>query len=109
MKSLRVGIIGCGSIAESHVYAWRNSGVRVVAVCDVNSSLARSKAEKWRVPQWYDDVSRMVDSEDLEAVSVCTPPNARLGVVKPVAERGIHVVIEKPFAMSVDKAEKWLS
>ena len=74
MKSLRVGIIGCGSVAESHVYAWRNSGARVVAVCDVNSSLARFKAEKWRVPRWYDDVSRMVVSEDLDAISVCTPP-----------------------------------
>jgi len=106
LKSLRVGIIGCGSVAESHVYAWRNSGARVVAVCDVNSSLARFKAEKWRVPRWYDDVSRMVDSEDLDAISVCTPPNARLSVVKPVAERGIHAVIEKPFALSVEEAEK---
>ncbi|MEM1558364.1 MAG: Gfo/Idh/MocA family oxidoreductase [Thermoproteota archaeon] len=106
LKSLRVGIIGCGFIAESHVYAWRNSGARVVAVCDVNSSLARSRAEKWCIPRWYDDVSKMIESEDLDAVSVCTPPHVRLNVVKPIVEKGVHVAIEKPFAMSVEEAEK---
>jgi len=103
---LRVAVIGAGSIAESHVQAWRNVGAKVVAVCDKNASIAKSKAEKWRIPKYYEDVYNMVRGENLDAVSICTPPNVRLVVVKPVVEEGIHVVIEKPFAMSVEEAEK---
>ena len=103
---LRVAVIGAGSIAESHVKAWRNVGAKVVAICDKNASLAKSKAEKWRIPKYYIDVYDMVRGENLDVASICTPANVRLDVVKPVVEKGIHVVIEKPFAMSVIEAEK---
>lgn len=103
---LRVAVVGCGFVAESHIEAYRNVGARVVAVCDKNASLAESKAEKWGVPQYYDDVSKMIKEENLDVASICTPANVRLGVVKPLMENGMHVVIEKPFAMSVAEAEK---
>jgi len=104
--ALRVAVVGCGFVAESHIEAWRNVGARVVAVCDKNASLAQSKAEKWRIPRYYEDVSKMIKEEKLDVASICTPANVRLGVVKPLMENGIHVVIEKPFAMSVAEAEK---
>lgn len=105
---LRVAVVGCGQIAESHIKAWRNVGARVVAVCDKNASLAESKAEKWRIPQHYEDISKMIKEEELDVASICTPPNVRLDVVKFLMENGIHVVIEKPFAMSVAEAEKMI-
>jgi len=104
--SLRVAIIGCGFIAESHVQAWRNVGAKIAAVCDKNISLAKSKAEKWRVAQYYGDIYKMIREEELDAASICTPANIRLDVVKPLLEKGIHVVVEKPFAMSIAEAEK---
>ena len=103
---LNVGIIGCGHIADSHINAWKGAGARVVAVCDKNMAIARTKAVKWGISQIYEDASQMVKEESLNVVSICTPANVRLGVVKPIMEKGVHVVIEKPFAMSVDEAEK---
>ena len=103
---LRVAVVGCGQIAESHIKAWRNVGARVVAVCDKNAALAESKAKKWRIPHYYEDVSHMVREEKLDVASICTPANVRLVVVKPLMENGVHVVIEKPFAVSVAEAEK---
>lgn len=47
---------------------------KAVALCDKNSSLARYRAEEWHVPHWYDDVSRMVEVEELDVASICTPP-----------------------------------
>jgi len=103
---LRVGVIGAGYIAEEHVKAWKNVGAKVVAICDKNPSIAEYKAKKWRVPKYYIDVHDMIREEKLDVVSICTPANVRLEVVKPVVEKGIHVVIEKPFAMSVEEAQK---
>jgi len=103
---LRAAVVGCGQIAESHIKAWRNVGARVVAICDKNAALAESKAKKWRIPHYYEDVSHMVREEKIDVASICTPANVRLVVVEPLVENGVHVVIEKPFAMSVAEAEK---
>lgn len=105
-NQLQVAIIGCGFIAEYHVQAWRNVGAKIVAVCDKDVSLAKSKAEKWRITRYYGDIHEMIREENLDVASICTPANVRLDVVKPLLEKGIHVVIEKPFAMSVAEAEK---
>jgi len=45
--SLRVAIVGCGQIADEHLKAWRNVGAKVVALCDKNVTLAKTKAKKW--------------------------------------------------------------
>jgi len=85
---LRVAMIGAGFISDSHIQAWRNVGAKVVAVCDKNASIAKSKAEKWGIPRYYVDVYDMVREENLDVASICTPANVRLDVVKPVVERG---------------------
>lgn len=105
-SDLNVAIVGCGQISDSHIKSWREVGAKVVAVCDKDVSLAKSKAEKWGILRYYEDVSKMIKEENLDAVSICTPANVRLNVVKPIIESGVHVVIEKPFAMSVAEAEK---
>lgn len=105
-KPLNVAIVGCGYISEAHLEAWRNIDANIVAVCDKNVSIAKSKANKWRIPRFYEDVSKMVEAEDLDVVSVCTPANVRLSVVRPIVEAAVHVVIEKPFAMSVKEAKE---
>jgi predicted dehydrogenase len=105
-SSLRVAIVGCGWIADEHLKAWRSMGAKVVALCDKDATLAKTKAEKWGVQRYYKDVSRMVDSEKIDVASICTPPNFRLSVIEPLVEKGVHVVIEKPFAMSIPEAEK---
>jgi len=105
-SSLRVAIVGCGEVADYHIKAWKDAGAKLVAVCDKNVALAESKAKKWRIPHYYEDVSHMIREEKLDAASICTPANVRLLVVKPLVENGVHVVIEKPFAMSIAEAEK---
>jgi UDP-N-acetyl-2-amino-2-deoxyglucuronate dehydrogenase len=106
---LNVGIVGCGFIAEEHVKAWRNVGANIISICDKDASLLKSKAEKWGVKSCYDDVKAMAANEKLDAVSVCTSANVRSVVVEPLLEKGISVVVEKPFAMSVIEAEKMVA
>jgi len=103
--NIDVGIVGCGQVSDNHITAWRNVGANIVAVCDSNVSAARSKAEKWNISRYYGNVEEMIEKQKLTAVSVCTPAHVRLSVVKPLLEAGIHVVNEKPFAVSVSEAE----
>jgi len=104
-----VGIVGCGEISKAHLKAWSRLGdAQVNAVCDLNIQLAKDVAHKWRVPSFYQDFSQMLENEDLTILSVCTPPKVRSQVVLPAAERGIHVIVEKPFALTVGEADKML-
>jgi len=103
---LNVAIVGCGFIADSHIKAWRNIGAKIVAVCDRNAPIAKSKAEKWGISHYYEDLFQMIQKERLNVASICTPPTVRLNVAEPFMENGVHVVIEKPFAMSVDEAKR---
>ena len=50
----------------------------------------------------------MINSEKIDVASICTPPNVRLSVIEPLVEKGVHVIIEKPFAMSIPEVEKMI-
>ncbi|MBT2697187.1 Gfo/Idh/MocA family oxidoreductase [Bacillus sp. ISL-40] len=74
MKALKVGIIGCGSIAQHrHLpeYAF-NKHVELAAVCYINKERAAKVAEKYGV-KGYTSYEELLKSGEVEAVSVCTP------------------------------------
>jgi len=108
LTPLRVAIVGCGQVADEHIKAWKDAGAKVVALCDKNITLAENKTKRWGVKRYYKDVSHMVNYEEIDVASICTPPNVRLSVIGPLVESGVHVVIEKPFAMSISEAEKMI-
>ncbi|MGQ9722050.1 MAG: Gfo/Idh/MocA family protein [Candidatus Jordarchaeum sp.] len=105
-NDLHVAVVGCGHISDTHVEAWKRVGAKIVAVCDKNISVAESKSKKWGVSKYYGNVSQMIEEENLDVVSVCTPAHIRSEVVIPFIQNGINVVIEKPLALSVAEAEK---
>lgn len=105
----KVGIVGCGEISKAHLKAWNKlKDVRVTAVCDLNIQLAKDFANKWGVPSYYQDFITMLENEDFNILSVCTPPTVRSQIILPAVKRGIHVIVEKPFALTVSKANEML-
>jgi len=107
-KDLEVAVVGCGYVSDNHIRSWNNVGANVAAVCDKNVSAAQSKSREWEIPKYYESVSRMIKEENLDVVSICTPPQVRSAVVTPIMNKGIHVVIEKPLALSITEAEKMI-
>ncbi|HEX6681853.1 MAG TPA: Gfo/Idh/MocA family oxidoreductase [Candidatus Limnocylindrales bacterium] len=104
MARLRVGIIGCGLIAANHVTALRGiEGVEVVAVADVDAERAPEFARRHGVPRAYPGAEEMF-AEGLDAVTVCTPHAAHMDGVLAAARHGVHVLCEKPIALSLDDA-----
>ncbi|WOA60197.1 Gfo/Idh/MocA family protein [Bacillus mycoides] len=106
MNILKVGVIGCGSIAQyRHLPEYEaNPYVQIVAVCDSNKKRAKEVANKYGV-NMYTDYNELINCEELDAVSVCTPNDLHASISIVALQSGIHVLCEKPMATSKKDAE----
>ena len=102
MRTLRVGIIGSGGIAQgAHIPAYQKvESVEVVAACDINEATARKAAQEFRIPRVYTDYRKMLREEKLDVVSVCTPNAFHKAPAVAALQAGAHVHCEKPLAMN---------
>lgn len=102
---LRVGIVGCGKIADGHVEQVRAIGRgEVAAVCDHEPLMAEQLAVRWRVPGRYSDFAQMLACERLDVVHIATPPQSHVALARMAMEAGCHVFVEKPFALDAEGA-----
>lgn len=69
----RVGIIGCGSIANYHIQGWNGvDQVEVVALADPVAAAREEFGVRHGIAQRYEDFRQMLDAEALDIVSICT-------------------------------------
>lgn len=98
-QTLRIGIVGCGKIADGHVEQIRAIGRgEVVAVCDREALMAEQLAARMRIPARYTELSRMLAEQRLDVVHIATPPAAHVSIACEALAAGCHVFVEKPFA-----------
>ena len=114
---LRIGVIGAGAIARAHSVALTNlphlypelpKRVRLVAVADVNASLANALADRFGYERVAEDAAALIGAPDIDLVVACLPPTLNRDVVLAAAAAGKHVVCEKPMAASAAEAETML-
>jgi len=104
-ERIRVGLIGCGFISHQHGPAWGASpDAQLVAVCDQDEARARVRAAEWGVERVYADAAEMIERERPDAVDVVTRPETHSALVRLAAERGVHVLCQKPLAPSFEEA-----
>lgn len=111
-KKIRVGVIGCGSIAiTAHLPSLRqlSDRVDVVAVADIRPQVARQVAGMWDVGHWYGDYHELLRRDDIDAVTVCTPEFLHGEQVVAACRAGKHVLCEKPMADSLEAADAMLA
>ena len=104
---LRIGIIGTGWIAESHIESYlRMKDVKVVAMADLIPGKAEKFAKRYGVEgvTFYPDHKAMLDNEKLDAVSICTYNTQHAGPAIYALEKGVHVLLEKPFCVTTEEA-----
>jgi len=107
---LRVAIIGTGFGASVHVPGFRLvDGVQVVAVASAELERARALATRAGIAHAFDDFRRMLDEVQVDLVSIATPVYLHHEMVLAAAQRGIHVLCEKPLALSANQAEQMLA
>jgi predicted dehydrogenase len=102
MGEIGVGIIGTGGIAHSHALAYRSSAnkerARVVAVADIDEARAKEFAGNYGIECTYTDIDALLADDDVQAVSVCTPPFLHVDETCTALRAGKHVLCEKPVA-----------
>lgn len=95
----RIGIIGVGFGAKVHVPAFRSEGWDVRAICSRNPDRAAAAAHEADIPGIHVDPFELIQRDDLDAVSIATPPSAHCELSLAALRAGKHVLCEKPFAM----------
>lgn len=101
-NKLRVGVVGCGFIAQRvHIpsFVRLKENVAVQAVCDKNENLARETAKRYGIPKAYSDLDEMLSKEPLDIVDVCTPPEIHASLALKAIAYGCHILLEKPMAL----------
>ncbi|WP_432562266.1 Gfo/Idh/MocA family protein [Kineococcus sp. SYSU DK003] len=92
---LRVGLVGCGGIARSHGRAYTaNPRARLVAAHDVDPAATKKFAEEFGTAP-CDSLADLV-AQDVQLVSVCTPPGTHTATTIALLELGVSVLLEKP-------------
>lgn len=108
-RQLRVGVIGCGVIADPHLKALKRlQNAQIVALCDPVAEARSKMAAKYRVAATYSDFKEMFENQKLDVVHVCTPAQTHSEISIAAMKLGIHVFVEKPFALNAAEARKML-
>jgi predicted dehydrogenase len=110
MDKVKVGIVGCGNIAEAHLKALStNPSVELVAFCDVDLSRAETKAKTYGVSgaKIFNSAKEMINTTELDAVYFLLPPFAHGDEVFAI-RKGIPFFVEKPIELKLENARKIL-
>ena len=109
---IRVGIIGCGGIANGkHMPALKKvKDCEMVAFCDIIPERAEAAAKAYGTPdaKVYTDYKELLKDPTIAVVHVCTPNRAHSFITVDALEAGKHVMCEKPMAINSEEAKKML-
>jgi predicted dehydrogenase len=109
MSKTRFAIIGAGAISQAYSQAFQSyifkthDEVEVVGVADLRREVADSLGEVLNCPS-FDSHTALSHACELDAVVVCTPPASHPEICHHFIDRGVHVLCEKPFAITVKEA-----
>ncbi|UCC72382.1 MAG: Gfo/Idh/MocA family oxidoreductase [Gemmatimonadota bacterium] len=110
-KSVQVGIVGCGAIAQLvHLpLLQEKENVRVAAVCDQNLAKARLVAERFEIASVHSSVGRLLEDTSLDAVLVCTPNHLHAEQAEAALKAGTDVLCERPLGTSLEQVVQTLA
>ena len=107
---LRAGLIGCGGIARSHMRAYHQlEGVEVSAAAEIVPERLQAFGRTWGIEKLYCNYQVVLERENLDIVSVCTPPYAHCAPTVAAAASGVRgIFCERPMAMNLAEADQML-
>ncbi len=101
MKKVKIGIIGCGYMAQmAHIPCLKaNKNAEIVALCDFRENVTAELCQRWNIPDRTNSVDELL-AMDIDAVYVLTPVQWHLSNITAALKAGKQVFTEKPAAMS---------
>ena len=105
-KTFRIAFSGCGRISKNHFEAiGKIEGLELVAVCDADPERAAKAGAEWNVPH-FTSYERMLAEVKADVVAIATPSGLHPAQGVAAARAGLHVVMEKPMAISLTGADE---
>ncbi|NVM44854.1 MAG: Gfo/Idh/MocA family oxidoreductase [Candidatus Lokiarchaeota archaeon] len=102
--TLKIGLMGAGAFGTIHLEGFsKNPNCQLVAIASRTEEHAKAASEKFNVPKVYvgiDSWEKMLDNEELDVVSICTPNYLHAPIILKALERNCHIICEKPIAIS---------
>ena len=106
-KKVKIGIIGTGWIAASHIHEYlKMPDVEVVALADLVPGKAEAFGKKYgcETARCYLSGHEMLEAEELDGVSICTYNTQHAPCTIDALEHGVNVMLEKPFTVTTEEA-----
>jgi predicted dehydrogenase len=105
MKTVRLGLIGAGGIAQAHCGAIADiNGVKIIAASDIVKENVKRTADRWGISKTFTDYNEMLKMDELDGVVVCTPTAVHGPPTVAALKAGKHVLCEKPMEASLKSA-----
>jgi len=110
MERTKVAILGAGFVANVHMesYARFVPEAEVVAVFDTPIDRAKALAQKYGIPQCYDDLDKLLSESGAQVIDICIPNFLHHNACLKAAEANKHVIVEKPFALTLEQADEMI-
>lgn len=103
---LKVAIVGCGKIADSHAAQIRRiRGCEIVGVCDRELLMAQQLFKRFPIKQYFNSVDQLLEEAKPDVVHITTPPQSHFDLARTCLQRGCHVYVEKPFTVWEKEAQ----
>ena len=110
MKTVKIGLIGCGRIAPKHVEGYQLAdGAEISALCAPRLEKAYALADKHGLQdvEFFADYRDMLAQQDIvDAVDIMTPDYLHAPIVQDCAAAGLHILCEKPMALNATDASR---
>lgn len=106
MSRIKVGLIGCGRIAQRHARHISRLG-QLAAVCDIDFEKATKLGEEYEVP-FFTEIETFLSFKDMDVVAVCSPNGLHAVHTIKSLNAGFHVLCEKPMALSSSDCEEMI-
>jgi predicted dehydrogenase len=105
-RAVRFAVLGCGGIGRWHARLIRHlPGLELVAMSDPDEEARRRAGRSFAVAA-YATATELLERENVDVVSICTPPATHLSLIEIAAQHGVHVLAEKPLALTVAEADR---
>jgi len=105
MRTVKLGLIGAGGIAQAHCGAISGiEGVEIIAASDMIKDNVERTAARWNIPKTFTDYNEMLKMDEIEGVAVCTPTAVHAAPTIAALKAGKHVICEKPMEASLSAA-----
>jgi len=108
MMDLKFAIVGCGRIAQRHAEHIAKQG-KLVAVCDTNKERRDEMAAKYNSKAYASLDELLQQEKDIDLIAVCSPNALHASQSIQALQAGIHVLCEKPMAITVSDCERMIT